>query len=205
MLPKAQFDEVAQKVANFTGLPADYVKDAALTGSRQRGRSRKELLRGDEKTQGRYDARFARRRRQMLQVKIRRLLTRAIRRSAESSSALFHDYIQSELEVHELEPYYLSGPGINQNWDWKHRPSGAQGFRWRWPRRRVSEPDTVLDLSDAKWKNPHLRVFSAENGWYDYGDTILRDGARSCAVDASGVEPEEFAVRLLPGGAHGLL
>jgi carboxypeptidase C (cathepsin A) len=27
-------------------------------------------------------------------------------------------------------------------------------------------PDTVIDLSDAMRKNPHLKVFSA-NGWYD--------------------------------------
>ena len=56
MIPKAEFDDVAQKVASFTGLPVEYVKDAKLRISPTR--FRKELLRGDEKTLGRYDARF---------------------------------------------------------------------------------------------------------------------------------------------------
>jgi carboxypeptidase C (cathepsin A) len=160
MIPKAEFDEVAQKVANFTGLPLDYVKDAKLRIAPTR--FRKELLRGDEKILGRYDARF---------------MGDDVDAAGENPGydpsdtgisgvfvGAFHDYIQSELKYMSSEPYYLSGPGINQNWDWKHRPSGAQGFGGG--RGEQSEPDTVLDLSDAMRKNPHLRVFSA-NGWYD--------------------------------------
>ena len=162
MLPKAQFDEIAQKVASFTGLPLQYVKDAKLRISPTR--FRKELLRGDEKTLGRYDARF---------------LGDDIDAAGENPSydpsdtsisgvfvGAFHDYLQSELKYMSSEPYYLSGPGINQNWDWKHRPSGTQGPPGAAGRGEQSEPDTVIDLSDAMRKNPHLRVFSA-NGWYD--------------------------------------
>jgi carboxypeptidase C (cathepsin A) len=161
MLPKAQFDEVAQKVANFTGLPLDYVKDARLRISPTR--FRKELLRGDEKILGRYDARF----------EGDDVDTAGENPGYDPSDTgisgvfvgAFHDYIQSELKYMSSEPYYLQGPGINQNWDWKHRPSGAQGFGGG-GRGEETEPDTVLDLSDAMRKNPHLRVFSA-NGWYD--------------------------------------
>ncbi|HEY4009318.1 MAG TPA: peptidase S10 [Acidobacteriaceae bacterium] len=157
-LPKAQFDAVAQKVADFTGLPLDYVKDAKLRISPTR--FRKELLRGDEKILGRYDARFQ---------------GDDIDAAGENPGydpsdtgisgvfvGAFHDYLQSELKYMSSEPYYLQGPGINQNWDWKHKPSGS-GFG---PGREESEPDTVIDLSDAMRKNPHLRVFSA-NGWFD--------------------------------------
>lgn len=161
MIPKPEFDEVAQKVAGFTGLPVDYVKEAKLRISPTR--FRKELLRGDEKILGRYDARFE------------GDDTDAAGENPgydPSDTAIsgvfvgaFHDYLQSELKYMSSEPYYLQGPGINQNWDWKHRPSGAEGFG-AGGRGEQPMPDTVIDLSDAMRKNPHLRVFSA-NGWFD--------------------------------------
>jgi carboxypeptidase C (cathepsin A) len=160
-LPKVEFDEIAQKVSGFTGLPVDYVKDAKLRISATR--FRKELLRGDEKILGRYDARFQ---------------GDDIDAAGEnpgfdpSDTAIsgvfvgaFHDYIQSELKYTSSEPYYLQGPGINQNWDWHHRPSGMQQFGGG-GQAGMPLPDTVIDLSDAMRKNPHLKVFSA-NGWYD--------------------------------------
>ncbi len=162
MLPKAEFDDVAQKIAAFTGLSVEYVKNANLRIAPTR--FRKELLRGDEKILGRYDARFQ---------------GDDIDAAGENPGydpsdtgisgvfvGAFHDYLQSELHYMSSEPYYLQGPGINQNWDWHHRPSGTQGFGGGGARGEMPEPDTVLDLSDAMRKNPHLRVFSA-NGWYD--------------------------------------
>ncbi|WP_433964712.1 S10 family peptidase [Tunturiibacter gelidiferens] len=55
-LPAAEFDTLAAKLATITGLSVDYVKEARLRISATR--FRKELLRGDERTLGRYDARF---------------------------------------------------------------------------------------------------------------------------------------------------
>ncbi len=161
MLPKVQFDDVAQKLASFTGLPLDYVKDAKLRISPTR--FRKELLRGDEKTLGRYDARF-----QGDDTDAAGENPGYDPSDTGISGAFvgaFHEYLQTELKYMSSEPYYLSGPGINQNWDWHHRPSG-QGFGGGGARGEETAPDTVLDLSDAMRKNPHLRVFSA-NGWYD--------------------------------------
>jgi carboxypeptidase C (cathepsin A) len=159
MLPPAQFDAVAEKVSAFTGLPVQYVKDAKLRISPTR--FRKELLRGDEKILGRYDARFE---------------GEDIDAAGENPGydpsdtgisgafvGAFHDYLASQLKYTTSEPYDLQGPGLIQNWDWKHRPSGSGGYG---PGRAESEPDTVIDLSDAMRKNPHLRVFSA-NGWFD--------------------------------------
>jgi carboxypeptidase C (cathepsin A) len=158
MLPPAEFDAMAAKVAAITGLSVDYVKESKLRISATR--FRKELLRGDERILGRYDARFE-------------------GWDPDSAGenpgydpsdtgisgvyvAAFHDYIQKELKYMSQEPYYLSGPGLNQNWDFKHRASGSGFGRGG----EQTAPDVAVDLSDAIRKNPHLHVFSA-NGYFD--------------------------------------
>lgn len=160
MLPKARFDEIAQQVSNFTGLSLQYVKESRLRLSPTR--YRKELMRTDGAILGRYDARFE---------------------GTDTDNAgenpgydpsdtgisgpfvgAFHEYLQTELKYTSSEPYYLSGPGLNQAWDWHHRPSGSGGFGGGG--RGQDQPNTVADLSDAMRKNPHLKVFSA-NGWFD--------------------------------------
>ncbi len=55
-LPAAQVDTIARPVRQFTGLSAEYVKEANLRVSPTR--FRKEVLRDDRKTLGRYDMRF---------------------------------------------------------------------------------------------------------------------------------------------------
>src|SRR5665213_51278 len=159
-LPPAEFDAIAAKVAAFTGLSVEYVKESKLRIPARH--FRKELLRGDEQILGRYDARFE---------------GYDVDSAGENPGydpsdtgisgvfvGAFHDYIQSELKYTSSEPYYLQGPGINQDWDWHHRPSGG-GFGGG-GRCGADQPDTVIDLADAMRKNPHLKVFSA-NGWFD--------------------------------------
>jgi len=155
LLPPAEFDSIAAKLAGFTGLSVQYIKESKLRIAPTR--FRKELLRDQAEILGRYDARFE---------------------GADADSAgeapgfdpsdtgisgayvgALHTYLQTELKVTNSDTYNLQGPGINENWDWKHRPSGGRGPA-------MSEPDTVIDLSDAMRKNTHLRVFSA-NGWFD--------------------------------------
>jgi len=161
-LPPAEFDAMAAKVAAFTGLSVEYVKDTKLRV--QPTRFRKELLRSDQQILGRYDARFD---------------------AFDTDSAgenpgfdpsdtgisgafigAFHEYLQTELKYMTSEPYYLSAPGINQSWDWTHRPSGMGGGGGGYGGRGMPEPDTVIDQGDAMRKNPKLKVFSA-NGWFD--------------------------------------
>jgi carboxypeptidase C (cathepsin A) len=155
LLPPADFDAIAAKLAGFTGLSVQYIKETKLRINPTR--FRKELLRDQAEILGRYDARFE---------------------GVDTDSAgetpgfdpsdtgisgayvgALHSYFQNELKLTTADTYYLSGPGINENWDWKHKPSGGRGGP-------QSEPDTVIDLSDAMRKNTHLRVFSA-NGWFD--------------------------------------
>jgi carboxypeptidase C (cathepsin A) len=157
-LPQAEFDSIAQQLASFTGLSVQYVKDAKLRISATR--FRKELFRDDDQILGRYDARF-----EAFDVDAAGENPGFDPSDTGISGAFvgaFHNYLQNELKYTESGPYYLSGPGINQNWDWKHQPSGGgRGFG-----RGQSMPDTVIDLGDAMRKNPHLKVFSA-NGWFD--------------------------------------
>jgi carboxypeptidase C (cathepsin A) len=156
-ISQAEFDATAARMSALTGLPEAYIKDAKLRISASR--FRKELLRGDERTLGRYDARF---------MGWDNDAAGETPGSDPSDTGIsgafvgaFHDYIQRELKYMSQERYYTSGPGVNQAWDFKHRaPGPGQG------RGEQSEPDVALDLADAMRKNPKLKVFSA-NGYFD--------------------------------------
>ena len=157
-LPPAEFDSIAQQVAGFTGLSLQYVKDAKLRVSATR--FRKELFRDDDQILGRYDARF-----QAFDVDAAGEFPGFDPSDTGISGVFvgaFHNYLQNELKYTDSATYNLQGPGINENWDWKHRASGGGGFG----RGQQLQPDTVIDLGDAMRKNPHLKVFSA-NGWFD--------------------------------------
>jgi carboxypeptidase C (cathepsin A) len=153
----AEFDSVAAKTAELTGLSVGYVKEAKLRIAP--ARFRKELLRDDERTLGRYDARF---------MGWDPDAAGETPGSDPSDSGIrgvfigaFHDYIQKELKYMSQEPYFTSGPGVNQAWDFKHRAPGPQG-----PRGEQTTPDVAIDLADTIRKNPKLRVLSA-NGYFD--------------------------------------
>lgn len=153
-LPKAEFEAVAARVSALTGLNVEYVKEARLRIAA--ARFRKELLRGDERTLGRYDARF------MGWDPDEAGETPEYDPSDTGISGAyagaFHDYIQRELKYMSQETYYTSGPGVNGAWEFKHKPSGEG--------REQASPDTAMDLADAMRKNPRLKVFSA-NGYFD--------------------------------------
>ncbi len=156
-LSAPEMNDVATKLSAITGLSTTYLKEAKLRI--EPTRFRKELLRDQERTLGRYDARFE---------------GYDVDAAGENPGydpsdtgisgvyvATFHDYIQHDLKYMSEETYYLSGPGLNEAWDWKHRPAGSRG-----PGGAQAQPDTAIDLSDAMRKNPHLKVYSA-NGWFD--------------------------------------
>ena len=156
-LPQAEFDAIAERVAALTGLKIGYVKEAKLRISASR--FRRELLRDDDRTLGRYDARF------MGWDPDAAGETPEYDPSSTGISGAFvgafHEYIQRELKYMSQEPYYTSGPGVNTAWDFKHKPPGGFGGRGE-----QSNPDTAVDLADTIRKNPRLRVFSA-NGYFD--------------------------------------
>jgi carboxypeptidase C (cathepsin A) len=156
-LPAARRDEVAKEVSRFTGLSVDYVKETNLRISPTR--FRKEVLRDDRKTLGRYDMRF-----EGVDVDAAGENPSYDASDTGISGAFvagLHDYLSRELKYDSTDEYRPSANSIGQ-WDWKHRPtSGAPG-----PGGEQAQPYVAADLASAIRKNPHLHVFSA-NGYFD--------------------------------------
>jgi carboxypeptidase C (cathepsin A) len=159
-LPAAQLDAVAKEVSRLTGLSVEYVKEANLRISPTR--FRKEVLRDDRKTLGRYDMRFE---------------GEDIDSAGESPSydasdsgisgafvAALHDYLQRELKYESTDAYRPTAYSMIQ-WDWKHRPTSGGGGPGGGGQEQT-QPYVAADLASAMRKNPHLQVFSA-NGYFD--------------------------------------
>jgi carboxypeptidase C (cathepsin A) len=157
-LPAAELDSVAKEVSRLTGLSVDYVKETNLRISPTR--FRKEVLRQDRKTLGRYDMRFE-------GVDLDAAGEAPSYDASDSGIsgafiAALHDYLGRELKYETTDAYRPSADSIGQ-WDWNHRPtSGGPGGGGG----EQAQPYVAADLASAIRKNPHLRVFSA-NGYFD--------------------------------------
>jgi carboxypeptidase C (cathepsin A) len=160
-LPQGQLDAIAAKVAAYTGLSVEYVKEANLRISP--ARFRKEFMRDKRMILGRYDARFE---------------GTDVDAAGEnpgydpSSSGItgafvsaLHDYLERELKYTSKETYFPRGPNVNQGWDHTHRPPGGRGFGQGQPQ-PMRDAYVGGDLADALRKNPRLKVLSA-NGLFD--------------------------------------
>ncbi len=156
-LTAEQLDSVAKEMSRLTGLSVEYIKEANLRVSPTR--FRKEVLRSDRKTLGRYDMRFE---------------GEDVDAAGENPSydpsdtgisgafvAAIHDYMERELKYETTDTYRPSADSIGQ-WDWHHRSGGGPGG----PGGAQLQPYVAGDLGAAIRKNPHLRVFSA-NGYFD--------------------------------------
>jgi carboxypeptidase C (cathepsin A) len=158
-LPQAQVDAMAAKLAGYTGLSAEYIKEANLRVSPSR--FRKQLLRSERQILGRYDARF-----EGTDVDAAGENPGYDPSSTGITGAFvtaFHDYLDRELKYTSKEAYLPHGPNVNQLWDHTHRAPGG-GFGG--PGRAMRDAYVAGDLADAMRKNPHLKVFSA-NGLFD--------------------------------------
>ena len=176
-LPAAQLDSVAKEMSRLTGLSVDYIKEANLRVSPTR--FRKEILRGERRTLGRYDMRFQ---------------GEDIDAAGENPSydpsdsgiagafvAAIHDYLERELKYESTDTYRVSAGSIGQ-WDWKHKPAGSGPG----PMGTQQLPYVAGDLGAAIRKNPHLRVFSA-NGYFDLATPFF---ATEYDLDHMNLEPE---------------
>ena len=161
-LPQAQVDAMAAKLAGYTGLSVQYLKEANLRVSPTR--FRKELLRDQRAIVGRYDARFE---------------GSDIDAAGEnpgydpSSTGItgafvsaFHDYLDRELKYTTRETYFPRGPNLLQTWDHTHRPPATNGASGQTQAQALRDAYVAGDLADAMRKNPKLRVFSV-NGLFD--------------------------------------
>jgi carboxypeptidase C (cathepsin A) len=152
------FDAIAAKVAQYTGLSAQFVKEANLRVNATR--FRKELLRDEGDILGRYDARF-----EGTDVDNAGEFPGYDPSDTGISGAFiaaFHDYLTRELKFETTDEYRPSA-GTNGDWDWHHRPPGGGGRGFGGQQQM---PYVAGDLADAIRKNPKLKVFSA-NGLFD--------------------------------------
>ena len=177
-LPQAQLDDVAKQVSHFTGLSVDYIKEANLRISPTR--FRKEVLRDDRKTLGRYDMRFE-------GVDVDAAGENPSYDASDTGIAgafvaAFHDYLSRELKYETTDEYRPSANSIGQ-WDWKHKPTSGGGFGPGGGEQ--SQPYVAADLASAIRKNPHLHVFSA-NGYFDLATPFF---ATEFDLDHMNLEP----------------
>ncbi|MFC5582269.1 S10 family peptidase [Rhodanobacter terrae] len=154
-LPAAQVDAVAQQLAAYTGLPVQYVKDANLRIDL--GRFRKELLRDQRLTLGRFDSRFT------------GTDPDAAGETPDYDASdtgisgafvsAFHDYLDQQLHYHSDLDYRPTYGEINKDWDWKHKAADVK--------RPLPLAYVAGDLAHAMRTNPNLKVLSV-NGYYDF-------------------------------------
>jgi carboxypeptidase C (cathepsin A) len=152
-LPPAERDAIAERLSRYTGLSTSYLKEANLRVSQPR--FRKELLRDERRTVGRYDGRFE------------GIDADAAGETPENDpadtairgafTAALNDYLVRELNYTSDVPYVVSASAF-RDWDWKHALRGQT--------RPAQVPITVPDLSEAMRANPHLKVLAA-NGYFD--------------------------------------
>jgi carboxypeptidase C (cathepsin A) len=154
-LSDADLDSVAKQVSHFTGLSADYVKEANLRISPTR--FRKEVLRDERLTLGRYDMRFEGEDTDAAGENPTYDASDSGIGGAFISS--LHDYLQRELKYETTDSYNPSANTIG-DWDWHHRAGGGGRGGMQ------TAPYVAADLASAIRKNPHLKVFSA-NGYFD--------------------------------------
>ncbi len=176
-LPAAQLDSVAKEMSRLTALSVDYIKEANLRVSPTR--FRKEVMRGDRRTLGRYDMRF-----EGIDVD-----AAGENPSYDASDtgitgafvAAIHEYLERELKYETTDTYKVSAGSIGQ-WDWKHKPpSGGPGQGGE-----QLQPYVAGDLGAAMRKNPHLKVFSA-NGYFDLATPFFNT---EYDLDHMNLEPE---------------
>lgn len=153
-LSAAQLDAVATKLSRYTGLSPQYLKEANLRVSQSR--FRKELLRGERRTMGRYDARYE-------GIDLDAAGENPDYDASDTAisgafTAAFNNYIENTLKWSSDTPYKTTSFDIIRAWDWKHEQAGS-----RFPQRM---PYVAGDLALAMRENPKLHVLSA-NGYFD--------------------------------------
>jgi carboxypeptidase C (cathepsin A) len=148
-------DAVARQMSALTGLSPEFIERANLRVDLSR--FRKELLRDERETVGRYDSRYT-----------------GVDPDAAGESP---DYDASDTAISgafigTLNTYLARDLNYQTNMPYRASASEEEGFKWDWNhkapgmRSTLQQPDTALDLAAAMRTNPYLKVLSL-NGWYD--------------------------------------
>jgi len=144
--------EVAQKLARYTGLELDYVLGTNLRINIHR--FCKELLRDEKRSVGRLDSRF--KGIEALAVTERPEFDPSMTAILAPYNATFNDYVRSELGVETDMLYEPLNQTVNEKWAWE----------------KGSLPSTGEALRGAMAKNPFLKVFVGQ-GYYDLATPYL--------------------------------
>ncbi|MBW0006758.1 MAG: peptidase S10 [Sphingomonas sp.] len=148
-------DAVAQQMSALTGLSPEFIERANLRVDLSR--FRKELLRNERETVGRYDSRYT-----------------GVDPDAAGEAP---DYDASDTAISgafigTLNTYLSRDLNYQTNMAYRASASEEEGFKWDWShkapggRQPLQQPNTAIDLAAAMRQNPYLKVLSL-NGWYD--------------------------------------
>jgi carboxypeptidase C (cathepsin A) len=151
-LPEAEREAVAEKMHQYIGLSADYLKAANLRVSENEFAH--ELLKSQRKTVGRLDGRFT--------GPTPDLLAKETDYDPQSSAisaayaATFLDYYHGELKFGQGQTYRTTNFSIGEKWKWTHKTAHGE------------QPlvNSGVDLAEALMKDAGLRVLVL-NGYYD--------------------------------------
>lgn len=151
-LPEDEFNQIASKLARYTGIDETYIKRANLRILT--GRFAKELLRESGDIVGRLDARY--RTSDLDGVGENARFDAASAAITGAYSSAFRHYIQHDLNVSLDRPYFGSGPDVNANWVYDR----SEGYN------EPSYVNTAPQLAEAMKLNPALKIMVA-SGYYD--------------------------------------
>ena len=152
-LPDSERDTIAAQVAHYTGLDVQYVKEARLRVGPSR--FRKQLLRSESRSVGRYDARF-----EGIEYDDAGEspdYDASVTSVANAFTATLHQYLADDLHYTPTDRYRVFNGQAGRDWDMKHR---------EWWGEQLPVPYAAGDLAEAMRQNPQLRVLSL-NGYFD--------------------------------------
>jgi carboxypeptidase C (cathepsin A) len=166
-LPEDAANELAAKLAEYTGLSADYIRRTNLRINIHR--FTKELLRDEGRTIGRLDSRFKGVDRDAAGE--RNEFDPSYANIQGAYTATLNDYVRRELAFESDLPYEILTDRVHP---------------WSWDTHQNEYANVAETLREAMSMNPHLQVLAA-NGYYDLATPYL---ATEYTVSHMGLDPE---------------
>ena len=154
LLEPAKKKAIAEKLAGYIGLPADYIFKSNLRING--GQFEQQLQIGSELTTGRLDTRFSGPAMDVLEKQADYDPQSSALSSAYVSA--FNHYARTELKYGDDQGFKLFAE-INGRWDFNHRQPGGSN-PWR------GATNVMPDLAQAMKQNPNLKVL-VTGGYYD--------------------------------------
>ena len=159
-LPDSERDAIAARIAHYTGLDVNYVKQTRL--QIWPSRFRKQLLRNESRIVGRYDARFEGI--DFDDADGRPDYDPSVTSVSSAYVAALHEHLAQDLHVEPKDAYRVFNDDALRQWNWKHR---------EWWGEQLTLPYAAGDLAEAIRQNPQLRVLSL-NGYFDLATAFFQ-------------------------------